>query len=112
MTRYKRTLTAYEKKKVAARAKWHCEKCGEMLDESFEIDHIIPLHRGGEDTIENCQALHSKCHKEKTIREEIERIQTKQATYCEDRRAPLQCMNCQYILSPYFLHVCESIKKK
>lgn len=33
------------------------------------IDHIVPLHRGGEDVDENCQALCNECHNDKTLSE-------------------------------------------
>ena len=38
--------------------------CGELLQEDFEVDHVIPLHRGGsfDNNIESLQALHKRCH--------------------------------------------------
>ena len=35
------------KKRVAAKQKWRCAVCKQLLDESFEIDHITPLYKGG-----------------------------------------------------------------
>jgi len=37
----------------------HCASCGEITayPYGFELDHIVPLHKGGEDTKENCQIL-------------------------------------------------------
>jgi 5-methylcytosine-specific restriction endonuclease McrA len=43
-----------------------CAICGEELDESFEIDHMVPFSQGGETTIWNMQPLHPGCHLEKT----------------------------------------------
>ncbi|MFN9295662.1 MAG: HNH endonuclease [Planctomyces sp.] len=35
----------------------------------MEVDHIIPLHQGGPDTLSNSQTLCIKCHQEKTKNE-------------------------------------------
>ncbi len=32
----------------------------------WDMDHIVPLAEGGEDTLDNLQALCQPCHKEKT----------------------------------------------
>jgi 5-methylcytosine-specific restriction protein A len=42
----------------------HCKEC--YSEENLECDHIIPLHRGGEDSIDNTQTLCVKCHKIKS----------------------------------------------
>ena len=60
-------LNAVTKKTVAARQKWRCAACGKLLDGSFEIDHRVPLSRGGDNSIENMQALHRfPCHMAKS----------------------------------------------
>ena len=41
-----------------------CDKV--LLYEDYELDHVVSLANGGEDVIENCQALHVWCHLEKT----------------------------------------------
>ena len=71
----RRKTTAYEKRIVASNGGWKCSSCGELLDETYEIDHTIPLSLGGEDSISNLTALHASCHSKKTIREEMERIE-------------------------------------
>ena len=43
----KRKVRESTKKLVAARQKWRCGLCHKMLDETFEVDHVIPLHKGG-----------------------------------------------------------------
>ena len=62
-TRRKR-ITPFQAKRVAAKQRWRCAMCGELLQEDFEVDHIIPLHRGGssDNNIESLQALHKRCH--------------------------------------------------
>ena len=55
------------KKRVAARQRWRCAICRELLDETYEIDHIIPLFQGGHPTQEsNLQALCKRDHMFKT----------------------------------------------
>ena len=60
--RKRRRITPFVAKRVAARHKWRCAACGELLTEDFEIDHHIPLHNGGSDDIANLRPLHKKCH--------------------------------------------------
>ena len=42
-----------------------------MLDETYEIDHITPLYKGGTNDIINLQALCPNCHRKKTIMDMI-----------------------------------------
>ncbi|MFS1539305.1 MAG: HNH endonuclease [Candidatus Phlomobacter fragariae] len=49
----------------------YCAVCGNLVDypSGFELDHIIPLFKGGSDTKENCQILcigEEGCHQRKT----------------------------------------------
>lgn len=69
-------LSPFVKKQVGARAKWRCQACKNLLDETYEIDHIRPLHRArtaGEirehNSIANLQALCRRCHMAKSARE-------------------------------------------
>jgi len=100
----RRSLSSYTKRIVAARDKWACRSCGCMLDETYEIDHILPLHRGGGDSLCNLQALCSACHRKKTIGEEIQRTAVNDVR----RRVPLSCLRCFYVVSPYFEHSCHA----
>ena len=59
------------KKRVAAKQKWRCAVCKQLLDETFEIDHRTPLFRGGHPTHEsNRQALCKRCHMFKSALEQ------------------------------------------
>lgn len=57
-----------------ARAKPACHICGGSIaydlptphPDSFELDHIIPLNRGGTHTIENAAASHRRCNRAKS----------------------------------------------
>lgn len=50
-----------------------CHLCGEPIDYeahhleplSFQIDHIIPLNKGGTDDLDNLAASHRKCNRDK-----------------------------------------------
>lgn len=65
-SRNRRRVTATTKKKVAARQRWSCGLCGQLLDETYEVDHIIPLFRGGTNDLDNLMALDPHCHRKKT----------------------------------------------
>ena len=62
----KRNVTATMKKKVASDQKWNCKICSNMLDECYEIDHIICIKDGGTNEDTNLQALCPNCHRKKT----------------------------------------------
>ena len=104
----RRRLTAHEKRIVAARAGWICAACGQMLDETYEVDHVVSLSLGGEDSIDNCQPLHAACHRRKTLRDEIARLELRRrARTSRMPRPPLACTRCGRVVSPYFAHLCD-----
>ena len=65
----KRNVTASMKKWIAAKQEWKCAQCQKLLDETYEVDHEIPLHKGGKNDRENLQALCPHCHRKKTFEE-------------------------------------------
>ena len=67
----KRTLNQTTKKVVAANQKWNCNICNNILDASYEVDHINPLYKGGTNEITNLQALCRNCHGKKTIYDKL-----------------------------------------
>lgn len=42
-----------------------CGICGEYIEDKFDVDHIIPLTRGGEHSIKNLQLAHPFCNRSK-----------------------------------------------
>lgn len=65
----KRNVSAPLKKKIAANQKWKCKKCSQLLDETYQVDHILPLFKEGGNEIDNLQALCPNCHAKKTLNE-------------------------------------------
>ena len=59
------------KKYVAANQYWKCKGCKNLLDETYEIDHVLALEDGGSNDLENLQALCRNCHGKKTARNNI-----------------------------------------
>jgi 5-methylcytosine-specific restriction endonuclease McrA len=61
------------KKIVASQQRWNCKKCKNILDATYEVDHIIALEDGGNNDIQNLQALCRNCHGRKTMEDNIKR---------------------------------------
>ena len=64
-------LNETKKKVVASSQQWSCKNCKQLLDASYEIDHIIPLYKGGNNDLTNLQALCRNCHGQKTIHDKL-----------------------------------------
>jgi 5-methylcytosine-specific restriction endonuclease McrA len=47
-----------------------CHICGQ--GGATEVDHVVPLARGGSDTMDNLRPAHRHCHQAKTRREATE----------------------------------------
>lgn len=62
----KRKYSTTHRIEIAYKSRYKCNSCDMLLPPTFEIDHIVELQDGGEDTYENCQALCPNCHAEKT----------------------------------------------
>ncbi|MFI7607656.1 HNH endonuclease [Micromonospora sp. NPDC049366] len=60
-------------RETLARGRPPCHLCGEPIDYdlphtdpmSFELDHVVPLARGGADHISNAAASHKACNRTK-----------------------------------------------
>ena len=56
------------KARVLARDRFTCQQCG--AKESLEVDHIVPVARGGSWEPDNLWVLCRPCHKRKTYTED------------------------------------------
>jgi 5-methylcytosine-specific restriction endonuclease McrA len=69
---HKRNVSSLTKKMVASNQQWKCGgSCNQTLDYTYEIDHHIPLFKGGSNEISNLIALCRNCHGKKTLLENI-----------------------------------------
>lgn len=65
---------------VLKRASFHCELCGISADErALEVDHIVPVSKGGDDSIFNYQALCYVCNASKRDRDDTDLRDKKKA---------------------------------
>jgi hypothetical protein len=67
----KRNVSESKKKFVASNQQWKCSSCNELLDATYEIDHITPLYKGGTNEVSNLKALCRNCHGKKTLMDRI-----------------------------------------
>ena len=67
----KRNLSESTKKYVAANQRWQCKKCNNLLSAAYEVDHKVPLYKGGSNHISNLEALCRNCHGVKTLQDRI-----------------------------------------
>jgi hypothetical protein len=67
----KRNVSSLTKKIIASNQAWKCGTCAEIMDYTYEIDHHIPLFKGGSNDISNLIALCRNCHGKKTILENV-----------------------------------------
>ena len=68
---HKRNVSSLTKKMVASNQEWKCGSCNQTLDYTYEIDHHIPLFKGGGNDVTNLIALCRNCHGKKTLLENI-----------------------------------------
>ena len=59
------TRNAGLRRKVFDRDQGVCAECG-RFSARWEHDHVIPLHMGGADTLENSRTVCKSCHKRKS----------------------------------------------
>lgn len=69
--RVKRNVSESKKKYVASNQQWKCASCNDLLDATYEIDHITPLYKGGTNEVSNLKALCRNCHGKKTLMDRI-----------------------------------------
>lgn len=93
-----RNVSLQMKKRVGAEQKWRCNHCFKLLDETYQVDHKIPLYQNGSNDRWNLQALCPNCHARKTAYE--------QANFNTKPPNLRVCLQCNTIYSPYFTHNC------
>jgi 5-methylcytosine-specific restriction endonuclease McrA len=71
-----------------------CNYCGDI---GLEVDHVIELAIGGENTIDNLQVLCKECHKAKTIKFNTKRFKGSRGVFSE---APAPRLLSMLYLSP------------
>lgn len=57
--------------------KGKCACCGKRLGDKYELDHIIPLARGGSNTDDNIQLLTPKCNRQKGAKDPVQFMQAR-----------------------------------
>lgn len=75
MTRPTRNTAIRDKHRaIIARDKPPCHLCGQPIDYNlpwwdqmaYVVDHVIPISKGGPDTLANKRAAHRKCNRDKS----------------------------------------------
>ena len=65
----RKSFSVNERIKVYRKTKGHCYLCGEFIDfDSFEIEHKVPISKGGTNDLDN---LFCSCHCCNTIKQDI-----------------------------------------
>lgn len=51
---------------------WFCSQCGKPLfgRKNVQVDHIVPLNKGGENAVRNCTAICRKCNAAKSDKDD------------------------------------------
>lgn len=70
VAKQKRNVSGNKKKQFEFEQNNECIECNKRTP-ALEVDHIIPLYQGGDNSFENLQALCATCHKNKTIHDSI-----------------------------------------
>ena len=65
-TTTKRCVGETKKKFIASNQNWKCAHCNDQLTAWFEVDHKIRLDSGGDNHVNNLEALCRNCHGKKT----------------------------------------------
>ena len=111
--------------------------CNDQLTAAYQVDHMVPLWSGGEDTLDNCAACCANCHALKTQRENIERTAARRQAAVEEgqrqrdafertvrteeeraRRVTklsngaMRCGDCGRDYYPLFTHTCPSVRQR
>ena len=77
---------------IYKRDNYRCRKCGRQTDD-LEVDHIIPIAKGGKSTYDNLQTLCHRCNSKKSDNIETPNINIKTCPHCW---APLKLIYGKY----------------
>lgn len=81
-----RTWTATHARVVGARQGWRCAKCNEVLESTYELDHVHEHADGGSEDLSNAQILCQRCHAAKTQEWRMRRVEAIRAAKEEEAR--------------------------
>ena len=74
----RRTFIITQQKELKDRQNNRCNLCGtELSDDNVDYDHIIPWEDGGKTTLANGQAICLKCHRKKTRKDKLKKVDKK-----------------------------------
>lgn len=65
----RRSLSTRERARLFTLHGGRCYLCGARIDdvrEAWEVEHVLPLALGGDDSDDNRRPAHARCHKPKT----------------------------------------------
>lgn len=71
MSTHRIKLTEAKKRRIAAKQGYLCASCKNVLPSTWNLDHLVPLHLGGSNSLSNFQVLCPNCHADKSQRELI-----------------------------------------
>lgn len=72
LTRQRSPIEDYERESVFEKSGGRCSYCGASLEASFEVDHAVPVSRGGRNVIANYRASCQPCNSRKRTMTEAE----------------------------------------
>ncbi len=71
-TSNRKMFSEFEKQSIASANDYKCNICqSDLVDREFDIDHKLPIAKGGKNSVENLQPLCKNCHKNKTAKEKF-----------------------------------------
>jgi len=72
ITHIRAKLSGRHQRIIACDQDWKCNICLTKLPAAYQIDHVVPLQHGGDNSFVNLQALCPDCHATKTLTEVID----------------------------------------
>lgn len=71
------TFSVYDEKFLYSSQQGKCVVCRKNLNNKYDVDHILPLSKGGRNDKYNIQLLCSLCNKQKAAKDPIEFMQSR-----------------------------------